>query len=492
MSHLHFMGIGGVSMQGLARWWHADGHRVSGCDAVDGPATNALRTLGLHVWHGHDPRHLDHGVDTLVTTMAVPADHPEIERAHALGLPVVPRIGLLAELFERRAAIGITGTHGKSTTTGLAATLALAAGVDPSVHIGASLVGLPHNVRYGRGRHLIAEVDESDPGFADLRAEVAVVTNLEDDHVAGEFDERRNYHASMLELERATTRFACAARHALYCLDWPGLEGLLGDHPGAVRYGTHPDADYLVSDVTLDVSGSRFRLRTPDGRTAQVALAIPGRHNVLNAAAALAAVDLAGLDAVALAPALAGFAGVGRRWQRWGEAGGALVVDDYAHHPTEVRATLATARASGRRVRAVLQPHRWVRTARLWPALAEAASLADEVLVLDVYASGERAIDGVSAALIVERLREGGTDVSHHDMASAVRHLRATLAPGDLVVTLGAGDVWRVAAALVGAEALPASLTATTEPDTATTEADTAGTRGATGAPGVAGADPGP
>ncbi len=456
MSHLHFMGIGGVSMQGLARWWHAEGHRVSGCDAVDGPATRSLRRLGLQVWHGHDPHHLDHDVDTLVTTMAVPRDHPEVLHAHALGLKVMPRIGLLAELFERRTAIGITGTHGKSTTTGLVATLTIAAGVDPSVQIGASLVGLPHNVRFGRGPHLVAEVDESDPGFALLRSDVAVVTNLEDDHVAGEFEERRNYHASMHDLEGAMQRFAGSARRALYCLDWPGLQELIGWHPGAASYGTHPGADYQVFDVELAAQGSRFRLRLPSNGVAEAALSIPGEHNVLNAAAALAAVDLAGLDAPALAPALAGFGGVGRRWQRWGEVNGALVVDDYAHHPTEVRATLATARTSGRRVRAVLQPHRWVRTARHWPALAEAAALADEVLVLDVYASGERAIDGVSADLIVEHLRARGTSAAHHDLESVVAYLRDTLEAGDLVLTLGAGDVWRVAEALVGSGAADA------------------------------------
>ena len=453
MSHLHFMGIGGVSMQGLARWWHADGHVVSGCDLTDGPAVQALRALGMRVWHGHDPDHLD-GVDTLVTTMAVPRDHPEVQRAREVGIRVVPRIGLLAELFERRVAIGITGTHGKSTTTGLTATLALAADVDPSIQIGASLAGLEHNVRYGNGRHLVAEVDESDPGFALLRPSIAVITNLEDDHVAGDYDERRNYHASMRDLEHATAQFAHSAEHVLYCLDWNGLETLLGDHPGAARYGVHPDADYRIVDTDLSSEGSRFDLRLPSGRVASATLTIPGHPNVLNAAAALAAIDLAGLDAVALAPALATVRGVGRRWQRWGDLNGALVIDDYAHHPTEVHATLTAARSSGRRVRAVLQPHRWVRTARHWPALADAASLADEVLVLDVYASGERAIDGVGASLIVARLREAGVSASHHDMASAVAHLRATMQSDDLVLTLGAGDVWRVAEALMNGRPL--------------------------------------
>jgi UDP-N-acetylmuramate--alanine ligase len=183
---------------------------------------------------------------------------------------------------------------------------------------------------------------------------------------------------------------------------------------------------------------------------------VPGRHNVLNAAAALCAVELIGLDAVALAPALATFAGVGRRWQVWGRVGGAEVVDDYAHHPTEVHATLTAARAGGRRVRAVLQPHRWVRTARLWPALADAAALADEVLVLDVYAAGEAPIAGEFVDRIVDRVRERGKAASRHTLASAVDHLRATLEADDLVLTLGAGDVWRVARALATGAALEA------------------------------------
>jgi UDP-N-acetylmuramate--alanine ligase len=448
-AHVHFMGIGGVSMQGLARWYRAEGFRVSGCDAADGPALAELRADGIAATVGHDPRHVEDGVDVLVTSMAVPRDHPEVLRAHELGLPVRPRIAVLADLFTRRTAIGITGTHGKSTTTGMAATLMLAAGVDPSIQLGASLPGLTGNMRHGAGRFLVAEVDESDPGFADLRPELAVVTNLEDDHVAGEFDERRNYHASLGDLEAAAQRYAFGAPQVLFCADWPGLDALLGGHPNAVRYGVGADADYRVESLELRARGATFTLAMPGDRRAAVALGVPGHHNVLNAVAALAAVDLAGLDAVALAPTLAGFAGVGRRWQPWGTIAGAEVVDDYAHHPTEVRATLTAARATGRRVRAVLQPHRWVRTARLWPALADAAALADEVLVLDVYAAGEASIAGVDVDRIVERLRAAGRAAERHTLSSAETYLRATLRPGDLVITLGAGDVWRVAQGLV-------------------------------------------
>jgi UDP-N-acetylmuramate--alanine ligase len=454
MNHVHFMGIGGVSMQGLARWWHADGLTISGCDLHDGPALRSLREMGIAVHLGHDPRHLD-GVDTLVTTMAVPTDHPEVLRARELGLRVVPRIELLAELFTRRAGIGVTGSHGKSTTTGMAATLFMAAGLDPSVLLGASLPSLVHNMRYGAGRHAVAEVDESDPGFAVLRSEVAVVTNLSDDHVAGDFAERRNYHATLADLHAATVRFASRADHVVYNGDWPGLEALLGAHPSHVSFGHAEASDYRIANVQHADRASRFDLHLPSGRTIPVRLVVPLRHNVHNAAAALAAADIAGLDLALVAPALATFEGVGRRWQRWGTVDGAEVVDDYAVHPTEVHAILSAAKETGRRVRAVLQPHRWVRTAQHWPALVEAAALADEVLVLDVYAAGETAIPGISPDLIVDRLNGRGCDASRHTLATATSYLQGSLREGDLIMTLGAGDVWRVAEALMQGAALP-------------------------------------
>jgi UDP-N-acetylmuramate--alanine ligase len=448
-THLHFMGIGGVSMSGLARHYRAAGHRVSGCDAAPSDTLDALREAGIEVHVGHDPAHLA-DVDVLVTSAAIAADAPERLEAERRGLPVRRRIDLLAELFDRHRAIGVTGTHGKSTTSGMAAHVLVACGADPSVQLGATLPAIGGVMRYGRGDALVAEVDESDPGFAQLACDVAVVTNLEDDHVAGEHDERRTYHASLDDLEAAARRFARRASRLLTCADWPGLDALFADHPRRLRYGEADDADYRVRDLELGAEGSAFTLVGPDRESAAVRLRVPGRYNVLNATAALAAAHLAGVPLAAGARAIADFGGVGRRWQRWGEIGGALIIDDYAHHPTEVAATLEAARATGRRVRAVLQPHRWVRTARHWPALADAAAAADEILVLDVYAAGERAIPGVSADRIVERLRAAGHAASRHDLVSAERYLADTLADGDLVVTLGAGDVWRVAARLAG------------------------------------------
>jgi UDP-N-acetylmuramate--alanine ligase len=448
--HLHFMGVGGVSMSGLARHYRAAGWRVSGCDGVPSPTLEALRELGIEARVGHDPAHLD-DVDALVVSAAISADAPERREAERRGIPVRRRIDLLADLFRRYRAIGVTGTHGKSTTSGMIATILLDHGDDPAVQLGATLPALAGVMRYGEGAHLVAEVDESDPGFAGLASDVAVVTNLEDDHIAGEHDERRTYHASLGDLETALARFARHARVLVSCADWPGLDALLAGHPDAVRYGEAADADYRVHGLDLGPDASRFRLRGPDGE-AEVTLRVPGRHNVLNAAGALAAAHRAGVPLAAGAAALDRFPGVGRRWQRWGEVDGALVIDDYAHHPTEVAATLEAARATGRRVRAVLQPHRWVRTARHWPALADAAALADEVLVLDVYGAGERAIPGVSSERIVARLREAGRRAHRHDLASAERYLAGSLQANDLVITLGAGDVWRVAQALVELE----------------------------------------
>lgn len=449
--HLHFMGIAGISMSGLARWYRAKGYPVSGCDIGNAAALAQLRQAGIPCYEGHDPAHLD-GVDLVVSSMAVADDHPELMAARARGIPCRKRIELLAELFRQHRTIGVTGTHGKSTTTAMIASIFVAAGRDPSVQLGAMLPVIGGNVAIGCGPELIAEVDESDPGFGALEAAIAVMTNLEDDHIAGDYLERRNYHASFAELEQAARSYLARAERVVYCRDWPGLVQL-AQGADAVSYGFDTAADYRMRDLTLLAQGSSFRLSSPSGAQVTVKLQVPGEYNAYNAAAALCAADLSGIALEQAAAALADYRGVGRRWQRWGEVDGALIIDDYAHHPTEVAATLTAARHTGRRVRAVLQPHRYVRTARHWPALADAAALADEVLVLDIYSAGEQEIAGISAQLIVDRLVAAGKLASHHTHESAGRYLKRTLAHNDLIITLGAGDVWRVAAGLVAQEA---------------------------------------
>ncbi len=447
-TRLHFVGVGGVSMQALALWCRNDGFAVSGCDPAIGASRTALESAGVRLHDHHDAAHAG-DAEVVVHSMAVPADHVELAAARAAGALVVRRIELLGELFRRRRAIGVTGSHGKSTTSGMLATMLLALDPETSVQIGARLPSLGGSHRYGAGDWLVAEVDESDPGFADLSAAVAVVTNLEDDHVAGDFAERRNYHASVADLEAAARRYAMAAEALVYCADWPNLTPLVAGHTNAVTFGMSAAADFRVEDLEVDENGSRFTLGRPRGAPLAVSLKVPGKHNALNAAAAIAALVQAGFDPEPALPSLASFGGVGRRWQVWGELRGALVVDDYAVHVTEVSTILSVARATGRRVRAVLQPHRWVRTARQWKQLAEAAAMADEVLVLEIYGAGETPIPGISPDLIVGRLAELGVVASRHDLDTATAYLRADIGPGDLVVTLGAGDVWRVAAGLV-------------------------------------------
>lgn len=450
-SRLHFVGVGGVSMQALALWCRHDGFEVSGCDPALGTARSGLEAAGVRL---HDHHHADHAGDAevVVHSMAVPVDHAELSAARSAGALVVRRIELLGELFRRRRAIGVTGSHGKSTTSGMLATMLLALEPDSSVQIGARLPSLGGSHRYGSGEWLVAEVDESDPGFADLSCEVAVITNLEDDHVAGDFLERRNYHASVADLEAAATRYAMSAKALVYCADWPDLARVVAGHPNAVTFGLSQGADFRVTHLEVSENGSSFTLTRPDGDPLPVWLNVPGKHNALNAAAAIAALAQAGFDPEPALASLATFGGVGRRWQVWGELRGALVVDDYAVHATEVSTTLSVARATGRRVRAVLQPHRWVRTARQWRQLAEAAALADEVLVLEIYAAGETPIPGISPDLIVERISELGVAASRHDLGSATAYLKDDVGPEDLVVTLGAGDVWRVASDLLAGE----------------------------------------
>jgi UDP-N-acetylmuramate--alanine ligase len=449
--HLHFMGIGGVGMSGLARHYHTEGYLVSGCDIVDSSEVRALRELGIQVALGHSPEHLT-GVQRLISSMAVADDNPEIAAAKARGLDIIKRIELLAELVASRLSIGVTGTHGKSTTTGMIASLLIAADEDPSVLLGAHLKTLADfggNVRYGRGPRLICEVDESDPGFAQLRCDLAVITSLEDDHIAGGYQERRNYHASLAELEAATQQFAEQAATVLYSADWPTLAPLVAGHQQAFSYGLTAGADYRATDLVLTPSGSSFTLVTPSRCSLTVQLSVPGRHNVQNATAALAVTDLVGLDPTPLLSSLRGFTGVGRRWQRHGSVRQALIIDDYAHHPTEVGVALEAARHTGRRIRAVLQPHRWVRTALHWSALADAVSQADEIIVLDIYGAGEVAIPGISSELIVKRLQAAGKAAAYFDLVGAQRYLSESLQAGDLVITLGAGDVWKVAAGIV-------------------------------------------
>jgi UDP-N-acetylmuramate--alanine ligase len=434
---LHFIGIGGAGMSGLAQVAHALGARVTGSDRVDSPALERLRADGVEAVAGHDAANLPAGAEVVVST-AIPEDNPELEAARAAGASVLHRADLLGELSRMKRTIAVSGAHGKTTTAAMAAHALRRAGHDAPFLIGGELRSAGANAIWGAGEWAVIEADESDRSFLKLGRDVAVVTNVELDH--------HSTYASLGELQEAFEEFARPAE-----LRVVGPEVELAQEVLATGIG--PGPGLRAEALELMPGGSRFQV---EGVT--VELPVPGRHNVLNALAALAACRAAGLPIAEGAAALADFAGTGRRFELHGlSADGALVYDDYAHHPTEVRATLEAARlvADGaRRVVACFQPHLYSRTQALAREFGRALALADAVVVVDVYPARERAEDfpGVTGLLVAQAAADaaGGRPVWWlPGLEGARAMLEARLGERDLLVTLGAGDVDRIARELI-------------------------------------------
>jgi UDP-N-acetylmuramate--alanine ligase len=433
---LHFVGIGGAGMSGLALVAQALGARVTGSDMSDSPACARLRAAGIEPAIGHDAANVPAGAEVVVST-AIPEDNPELSAARAAGARVLHRGDLLGELSRMKRTIAVSGTHGKTTTASMAAHVLRAAGRDPAFLIGGELRSAASNAAWGRGEWAVIEADESDRSFLELDREVAVVTNIELDH--------HSTYASLGELEAAFAQFAAPAR--LLVLG-PDVE--LPATGQALRFGTGEAEDVRAERVELVPGGSRFEV---DG--ARVELRVPGRHNVLNALAALAACREAGVPPAEAAAPLATFSGAGRRFEEHGRTpAGALVYDDYAHHPTEVRATLEAARTlEPVRLVACFQPHLYSRTRMLAREFGRALALADLVVVVDIYPARERAEDfpGVSGLLVAAAAADaaGGRPVWWLPrLEDAERLLGAELREGDVLVTLGAGDVDELAGRL--------------------------------------------
>ncbi|GAA5511562.1 UDP-N-acetylmuramate--L-alanine ligase [Deinococcus carri] len=445
--HYHLMGIGGIGVSAFARLLAARGVQVSGCDEQPSELTEQLVREGIPVATGHDPAHVQ-GVDVLIASEAVPKDHPELVAARAAGVEVRPRMALLGELLRASPSVGVVGTHGKTTTTSMIAVAMQGAGLDPAAFVGGIVPEFGSNARLGEGP-FVAEVDESDRGFAALACETAVFTNAEDDHVGGN---QATYWETVEEQHAGFARFVGQARRVLYCADWPGLAELSAGARERLSYGQAEGADYRAADLRPDADGTTFTVLRRGEPLGEARVGLPGTHNVLNALAALAVTDLYGGDFGAAAAALAAFRGPGRRWQRIGELNGALVVDDYAHNATKVAAAVQAARQTGRRVRVVFQPHRYLRTQQSWPRLADALMAADEVLLLDIAAASETPIPGIHATLVSDRMSQGGhTGVRYlPDRGEVVRYLRETAGAGDIIVTMGAGDVWKLSRELAG------------------------------------------
>lgn len=450
MSGVHFVGIGGAGMSALAQIALAQGLRVSGSDQRTSPVLEHLRALGAEVRAGHDGAQLPAHVTEVVVSTAVPADNPEVAAAKARGLPVLHRSEWLARLMAGGDGIAVAGSHGKSTTTAMTALGLLDGGLDPTVVIGADLPAIGGNARLGDGRYVVAEADESDGSFLRLAPRIAVVTNVDDDHL-DHYGSRQALAAAFATVVSRLPDDGCA----VLCADDPGAAALAAACTARVlRYGLAPDADVVAADVRIQGLRSRFRVRVGGEDFGECVLSVPGRHNVRNALAAVAVGVALGLHPRAVARALAPFGGVGRRFEILNPGGDPLVVDDYAHHPTEIAATLAAARAACRgRIYVAFQPHRYTRTQLLLPAFGSAFQAADRVLVLPIYAAGEAPLAGVDARQIVAAVCEaGGPPVEFcADFAAAEDRLRAWAGPGDVVMVMGAGDVRRLGEQMVAA-----------------------------------------
>ena len=432
---VHFVGIAGAGMSALAELFVRRGVAITGCDANPAGAGD-LRNLGVTVGP-HDPAHVD-AARAIVVTSAMPKDHPELARARELGIPVIRRAEALGEVTADRELVGIAGTHGKTTTTVMAAMALAAAGRDPTALVGGRVGAWEGNLRAGGDRLYVVEADEYDRSFLALSPTVAVVTNIEADHL--------DIYADLADIERAFAQFVRGARSIVLCAEDAGANALpTPSTTEVIRYAIDSaDARLLARAIRSSGGGASFDVVYDDEALGRVELRVPGRHNVLNALAALGAGLSLGADFKALASGLAEFAGAERRFQQLGEARGVLVIDDYAHHPTEIAATLAAARAAfpNRRLVAAFQPHLYSRTRDFAREFGASLSASDAVFLTEIYPAREKPIDGVSATLIADAVKTAGGSLAwrgtRDDLADA---LATAVRSGDVVLTVGAGDI---------------------------------------------------
>jgi len=449
---LHFMGIGGVGMCGLAELAHARGAVVSGCDLAVSDRTERLAGLGIDVRLGHDPAHLD-GIDAVVYSAAVSASNAELERARSEGIDLIRRAEMLGALLSERRGVAVAGTHGKTTTTALVGHLLTEVGLDPTVLVGGYARFAGSNARIGAGEHLVCEADEYDRAFLELRGRLAVVTNLEPEHL--------DCYATAEELAAAFAAFCnqtAADGCVILCCDdvgaWSLVERL---ERRVVGYGFGAEAELRAENVRAETGGSCFSVVRNGETLGDVELPLPGRFNILNALAAIAAGLELGVPFARLADGCSSFTGVARRFDVLGERGGITVVDDYAHHPTEIEAVLAAARQAfpDRRLVVVFQPHLYSRTREFADGFARALLGAEQVVVLPVYPARETAVEGVNEGLVVDAARAFGHPAiaAGPEVGRASSTVDGILEEGDVLLTLGAGDVHRVAEDWLGGAA---------------------------------------
>ncbi len=439
--HIHFVGIGGVGMSGIAEVLHNLGYGVSGSDSRESDTTRHLSALGIRVAVGHAAQNVQ-GADVVVRSSAVGQDNVELTTARQGLIPVIQRAEMLAELMRMKYGVAVAGTHGKTTTTSMVATVLARGGLDPTMVIGGRLNALGSNAKLGRGDFLVAEADESDGSFLKLTPTIAVVTTIDAEHL--------DYYRDLTHIRDTFVEFINKVPFyglAVLCLDQENIQEILPRvEKRFVTYGLRTQADFLARDIGLSGMTSEFEVVWKQQPLGRLRLRVPGLHNIYNALAAVAVgLDLE-VNFATIRDALGEFSGVDRRFQVRGEVGGITVVDDYAHHPVEIQATLNAAKDGfGRNVIAVFQPHRYTRTRALLREFVRAFYQADCLFVTEIYPAGEPPIPGVSGQQVAEGVAgHGHKNVSYvprkEDLAEAVL---AIARPGDLVITLGAGDIWK-------------------------------------------------
>ena len=439
--HIHFVGIGGSGMSGIAEVLLNLGYVVSGSDQKKSPVTERLAAQGARTFEGHAAAHVE-GAHVVVISTAVRPTNPEVLEARRLGIPVIPRAEMLAELMRLKYGVAVAGSHGKTTTTSMVAMILDKGGLDPTVVVGGRLGVLGSGARLGRGDFMVAEADESDRSFLKLSPTIAIVTNIDREHL--------DTYKDLADVQEAFLGFLNKVPFygaGVVCLDDGPIQDILPRvERRVVTYGLSPQAQVSARDVRLKPSGSTYMLSANGQTLGEIDVAVPGAHNVLNSLAAVAVGLELAVPFESVRQGLAAFTGVDRRFQIRGDVGGVLLVDDYGHHPTEIRATLETlrGRAGSRRTVVLFQPHRYTRTQHLWDEFCRAFHLADLLLLVDIYPAGEEPVAGVTSEALAEAItRRGHRQVLYvGDLKKAADRLAQEVKEGDVVLTLGAGSVW--------------------------------------------------
>ena len=447
VKRIHFVGIGGIGMSGIAEVLLNLGYRVGGSDLAESETTQRLRKAGAEIVIGHRKENL-RDADVVVTSSAVRPDNPEVAAAQERAIPVIPRAEMLAELMRLKYGVAVAGTHGKTTTTSLIATVLACGGLDPTAVIGGKLNIFGSNAKLGQGELLVAEADESDGSFLKLSPTIAIVTNIDPEHL--------DHYRNLEEIQTAFLEFINKVPFyglAVLCLDHENVQALIPQvKKRYVTYGLSTQANYRAGSISFQGVMTSFRAFENDRELGRISIQMPGLHSVYNALATIATARELDLDFGVVQEALGSFSGVQRRFQIKGERGGIMVVDDYGHHPAEIKATLSAAQNGwGRRTVVIFQPHRYTRTRDLLREFFTAFNQADVLFLLDIYPAGEEPIPGVKAENLYEGIKgHGHKDVTLvSDRKEILDHLLPRLKSGDMVITLGAGDVWKIGETLM-------------------------------------------